>query len=185
MQNLDRAHCALLVIDVLEDGLLPAEKDRAAAYVAAVNRALDAFHAAGAPVIFACDAHLPEGDRELELWGAHALAGTAACQPATAARREDGDLYLPKRRYSAFFGTSLDLYLRERAITTLVLVGADTNICVRHTAADAFFLGYHTVVVPEATFTCLIGEQEEGLDYLVRCYGTRLMTPAELAAALA
>ena len=53
-----------------------------------------------------------------------------------------------KRRYSAFFGTDLDLTLKDLGIEGVVVAGVVTNICVRSTVHDAFFLGY-TVVVPE------------------------------------
>lgn len=51
-----------------------------------------------------------------------------------------------KTRYSAFAGTDLDLRLRERGITTLHLVGVCTDICVLHTAVDAYNLGYQLVI---------------------------------------
>lgn len=51
-----------------------------------------------------------------------------------------------KTRYSAFAGTDLDLRLRERNIDTLHLVGVCTDICVLHTAVDAYNLNYKIVV---------------------------------------
>jgi len=51
-----------------------------------------------------------------------------------------------KTRYSSFAGTALDLRLRERHVTTLHLVGVCTDICVLHTAVDAYNLGYHLVI---------------------------------------
>jgi len=51
-----------------------------------------------------------------------------------------------KTRYSSFAGTDLDLRLRERGITTLHLVGVCTDICVLHTAVDAYNLGYQLVI---------------------------------------
>jgi ureidoacrylate peracid hydrolase len=53
-----------------------------------------------------------------------------------------------KRRYSGFFQSDLDLVLRDRDVRNVILLGVLTNICVRATAHDAFFLGYD-VVVPE------------------------------------
>ena len=60
------------------------------------------------------------------------------------------DLFVIKRRYSAFFNTDLDLILlRDLEIgNALVVMGVVTNICVRSTVHDAFFLGYK-VIVPE------------------------------------
>ncbi|CAJ1229147.1 cysteine hydrolase family protein [Lactiplantibacillus xiangfangensis] len=51
-----------------------------------------------------------------------------------------------KTRYSSFAGTDLDLRLRERHVDTLHLVGVCTDICVLHTAVDAYNLGYQLVI---------------------------------------
>ena len=97
----------------------------------------------------------------------------------------EGDYIIPKRRYDAFFGTDLDITLRELGRDTLVVVGFDTNICVLHTLAGAYFLGYRTIVPADATATLLIGTQEGGLEYFSRCYDTRVVTTDDVLAALA
>ncbi|HJB55312.1 cysteine hydrolase family protein [Olsenella sp. An188] len=177
---------ALLVIDAIEatgeDSLY--DPDAAtAAYRACVARAVDACHAAGVPVIFCNDAHVRGYDRELELWGEHGVAGETRVFPEVAVG--EGDVTIPKRRYSGFFQTDLDLTLRELGVRTVVAVGADTNICVLHTLADAYFLGYDSVVVTDATMTFLCGTQEGALEHCEKCYGSTLCTVAELEAALA
>lgn len=58
--------------------------------------------------------------------------------------------WLDKRHYSAFCGTDLDVRLRERRITELHLVGVCTDICVLHTAVDAYNLGYDIVIHEQA-----------------------------------
>ncbi|EOH99343.1 isochorismatase [Enterococcus haemoperoxidus ATCC BAA-382] len=61
--------------------------------------------------------------------------------------REQANVYwIDKRHYSAFSGTDLDIRLRERAITEIHLVGVCTDICVLHTAVDAYNLGYKIVI---------------------------------------
>jgi nicotinamidase-related amidase len=50
-----------------------------------------------------------------------------------------------KYAYSAFVGTNLDTMLRSRGIETLVIAGADLNICVGDTFHQAFALGYNIV----------------------------------------
>lgn len=50
--------------------------------------------------------------------------------------------FLDKTRYDAFYGTSLDILLRERNVTHLEIVGVCTDICVLHTAITAYNLGY-------------------------------------------
>ena len=52
--------------------------------------------------------------------------------------------------YSAFFGTGLDLALRERGITRLVFTGVLTDICVYHTAVEGFELNYDIVIAENA-----------------------------------
>ncbi|WP_305768718.1 cysteine hydrolase family protein [Candidatus Epulonipiscium viviparus] len=53
---------------------------------------------------------------------------------------------IDKNRYSAFCGTPLDLKLKERDVDEVHLVGVCTDICVLHTAVDAYNLGYKIVV---------------------------------------
>ncbi len=55
-------------------------------------------------------------------------------------------LKINKNRYSAFYGTALDLKLKERNVNELHLVGVCTDICILHTAIDAYNLGYKIVV---------------------------------------
>lgn len=55
-------------------------------------------------------------------------------------------IVINKNRYSAFFGTSLDLKLKERNVQEIHLVGVCTDICVLHTAIDAYNLGYSIVI---------------------------------------
>ncbi|MFJ8461141.1 cysteine hydrolase family protein [Lysinibacillus xylanilyticus] len=54
--------------------------------------------------------------------------------------------YLDKTRYSAFAGTDLEIKLRERGITELHLIGVCTDICVLHTAVDAYNKGFNIVI---------------------------------------
>ena len=68
-------HPAILVVDMLNDfvtGSLAC--DRGKAIVPATARLLKAAREKGVPVIFCNDAHLPGIDRELQIWGDHAIA---------------------------------------------------------------------------------------------------------------
>ncbi len=64
---------------------------------------------------------------------------------------QDGDIVLPKPRYSGFFNTPLDSILRSRGIRHLVFTGIATNVCVESTLRDGFFLEYFGVVLEDAT----------------------------------
>lgn len=181
--EIDLSRSAVLVVDVLggSNEVLPVLADMVANSVAIVKAA----RAAGVPVIFADDAHAPGLDRELELWGDHGIAGTEDAKPAAAFEVGEGDYVIPKRRYDAFFQTDLDLTLRELGVDTLIVVGADTNICVLQTLAGAYFRAYKTIVAADATATFLIGTQEYGLEYFSRCYDSRVVDTARVLSYLA
>ena len=64
---------------------------------------------------------------------------------------KDGDIVVPKPRYSGFFHTQLDGLLRARGIRNLVFTGIATNVCVESTLRDGFFLEYFGILLEDAT----------------------------------
>jgi nicotinamidase-related amidase len=63
------------------------------------------------------------------------------------------DYVIKKRRYSAFFGTDLDLVLRENGVKEVVVVGTKTNCCIRATVTDAYYLDYEAIVLSDCVAT--------------------------------
>ena len=63
--------------------------------------------------------------------------------------RED-DIVVTKRNWGAFYGTDLDLHLRRRGISRIVIGGISTNIGVESTARDAFERDYKLLFVEDA-----------------------------------
>lgn len=63
------------------------------------------------------------------------------------------DYVIRKRRYSAFFGTDLDLVLRENGVSEVVVVGTKTNCCIRATVTDAYNLDYRAIVLSDCVAT--------------------------------
>jgi nicotinamidase-related amidase len=61
---------------------------------------------------------------------------------------QKGDVLLPKKHPSAFFGTPLASHLIDLRLDTLFVTGCTTSGCVRSTVADAFSYNF-SVVVPE------------------------------------
>ncbi|MFI6743372.1 isochorismatase family protein [Nonomuraea sp. NPDC050451] len=61
-----------------------------------------------------------------------------------------GDIIVTKRTWSAFYGTDLDLRLRRRGVTQLVLAGIATSIGVESTARAAYEHGYNVTLVADA-----------------------------------
>lgn len=62
----------------------------------------------------------------------------------------DGEPVVTKSVNAAFIGTDLDLRLRRLGITSVVLFGISTDMCVSTTARVASNLGYRTLVVADA-----------------------------------
>ncbi|PFO01171.1 isochorismatase [Bacillus sp. AFS076308] len=110
-------------------------------------------------VVFAIDVH-DKGDQyhpETKLFPPHNLRGTAGRDLFGALQGVYDDnkqlenvAYMDKTRYSAFAGTDLEIKLRERGITEVHLVGVCTDICVLHTAVDAYNKGFNIVVYKDA-----------------------------------
>lgn len=117
-------------------------------------------------IFFAIDGH-DEGDDfhpETKLFPPHNIKGTKGrdlygklAQVYESIKDDSRVFWMDKRHYSAFSGTDLDIRLRERRVTTVVLTGVLTDICVLHTAVDAYNLGYD-IEVPAAAVASLTPE---------------------------
>lgn len=86
---------------------------------------------------------------------------------------------IDKYMYSSFNGTPLQLLLRQLNINQVVLMGVCTDICVLHTAIDAYNLGFDIVILSD----CCCGLTEEGHDFALSHFkntlGAKVMTSAE------
>ena len=175
---------AILVVDMLNDFVTGALGcDRARAIVPASAKLLDAARKAGVPVIFCNDCHLKGIDLELKLWGDHAIKGTKGAEVIPELKLSDKDYVVPKRRYSGFFQTDLDILLKELGVKTVIMTGLHAHMCVRHTSADAYCLGYNVVVAKEATDSFTEEDYKIGIAYLKTCYGADAYSNKELIAA--
>lgn len=136
---------ALIVIDMLNDFVLKEGKlysgEKAEEIVDFINEKINEFRKNEYPVIFLCDNHEVD-DKEFEMFPPHCIAGEYGSCIVDTIDIKSTDKIIKKRRYSGFFGTDLDIYLREKKVDEIYLVGVCTNICVLYTAADARNLGY-------------------------------------------
>jgi nicotinamidase-related amidase len=64
---------------------------------------------------------------------------------------EPGEPVVIKHRYSAFVDTDLQLILRSKGITSLILTGVATNVCVESTARDAYMRDYYVTFVDDCS----------------------------------
>jgi len=146
---------ALLVIDMVKDNL---DENKpvpitplARKLFGPINRLIRSFRNASWPVVFATDA-FAKGDF---IFGGkmkpHSLAGTPGAEPADELDRRPEDLWLAKPRFSAFFRTGLEEWLRARGVTLCAVAGITTNFCVLTTAMDALCCDFKAVILEDCT----------------------------------
>lgn len=181
---------ALLIIDysndfIADEGALSCGK-AGQALDDAIVALIDLFMAAD-DFIFACiDEHMADDpfDPESVLfpshnlkgsWGAKIYGKTGELIKKQLLAKNDKVTYLPKTRYSAFFGTTLDAMLRARGVAELTIVGVCTDICVLHTVIDAVYAGYQVNVVGDCCATIMENGQEWSLNHMQNCLGVTII----------
>lgn len=124
-----------------------------------IVRLTEEFINTGDFTVFAIDMHLQGDDYhpETKLYPPHNIKGTSGRdlygqleQVYQINREKENVYYIDKTRYSAFAGTDLEIKLHERGITEVHLVGVCTDICVLHTAVDAYNKGFQIVIYEKA-----------------------------------
>ena len=182
--RLQPERAAILVVDMLNEFLEPGGEMvllEGRRIIEPLNRLLAAGRGLGMRVIWLCDEHPREDDREFAKRVPHCRAGTWNAGVIDAMDVAPGELRIAKRRYSGFFGTDLDLRLREWGIQQVVVTGVVTNICVRSTVHDAFFLGYDVFVPEDCVAATSDREQVSSLYDIDTHYGD-VVSSAELLA---
>ena len=171
MAALTEGNPALIIVDIMgtgrpedDDGGIPSmggEEER----VDRVIPLIEAARAGNIPVIYIIEVHRPDHvdfGRELDGdEGIHCVEG----HPNTRIHvrlpyREGVDYLIPKRRYSAFFGTDFEILLKGLKVDTLFLCGGLTDVCVHYTFVDAHQHDYHAHVVED----CVGGSSFEAHD---------------------
>jgi nicotinamidase-related amidase len=84
-----------------------------------------------------------------------------------------------KPAYSAFFRSSLADFLFEKHIKTVVVSGAETDVCVLSTVLDAVDIGFRVVIVEDA----LCSSSDAGHDALMTMYRLRFNEQIDLVSA--
>jgi nicotinamidase-related amidase len=147
---------ALVVID-LQKGVVgrPTVPHTPADAVARTVSLADAFRARGLPVVLVRVSLAADGaDAAPGRTDAGRPAGSAfpagwdEIVPELAGHPED--IVVTKRNWGAFHGTDLDVHLRRRGVTQIVLTGIATSIGVESTARAAHEHGYHVTLATDA-----------------------------------
>jgi maleamate amidohydrolase len=144
-----------------------------------VVRLLAAFRAAGRPVLYPHVAPKLAEDRGGTLGqkvpGIMDVPDRGYEFPEQIAPRS-GDLLLPKKHPSAFFGTPLASYLIGLGVDTLVVTGCTTSGCVRGTVVDAFSYNFKCVIPADAVYDRAATVHQVNLFDLAQKYADVLTT---------
>jgi biuret amidohydrolase len=158
------AKTALIIVDMQNDFVAegaPLRATMAAAVVPPLQRALTYARRTGMRVIFTAQAHRRDGcDMGVfgNLWPPVAeRVGLVDGEPGIDIYPElqplPHEIVIKKRRYSAFYGTDLDIILRSSGTEAVIITGVTTENCCHATARDALFHNYGVVFLSDATGT--------------------------------
>jgi nicotinamidase-related amidase len=139
MTTLERDGTALLVIDV-QKGVVEDAFHRARV-IANINEALGKARASNTPIVW-----VQHADAEL-------VSGSTQWEIVDELTPLDDEQHIYKRYGSSFEDTNLDEMLSTLNVGHLVITGAQTNACVRHTIHAALERGYDVTLVSDAHTT--------------------------------
>ena len=143
---------ALIVIDAqhsFTQRLLASRPTSLPAYLAAQNRLIEGFEAAG----LADGARLPRCMPDATGADPFSLESGHVRPLERPARLQALTLTVHKTRHSALVGSGLDVWLTQHGIRQLVISGIRTEQCCETTTRHASDLGWDVIYVPEATLT--------------------------------
>ena len=190
--RLERGRTALLVVDMQRGFLEPGEAlevPPAREIVPAIRTLLDAFRGRGLPVAFTEFTYSPAvpiligelhpehkpaapgAPRGFGMPSSNCLEGTQSARTIGALAPRPDEPVIRKRWYDGFAGTELDGALRARGVTSLVVTGTMTDICVLSTVVGAFNREYRISVVADGVATLWPEIQRATLDIVGRAFG--------------
>jgi len=122
----------------------------------------------------------PGAPRGFGLPSSSCLEGTSSAETVPDLAPRPDEIVVRKRGYDAFAGTLLDRALRARNVTSLVVTGTMTDICVLATVTAALHREYRVTLVEDGVATLWPEIQRATLDIIGRAYG-RIATSKEVA----
>jgi nicotinamidase-related amidase len=163
----DKSPVALLLIDVINDFDFP-EADQLikhaqtmAARLAALKRRAKEN---GIPIVYVND-NFGRWRSDFEAQVSHCLSDDNPGKNVVALLKPDQDDYFVlKPKHSGFFSTTLDTLLEYLGVTTVIITGIATNICVLFTANDAYMRDFHLVVPAD----CVASNTREQNEYALQ-----------------
>jgi nicotinamidase/pyrazinamidase len=178
---------AVIVVDMVRGFLEPGHAlfggDACRAIIPVMRAYLERERTNGSLLVFLADTHDPD-DLEFRMFPPHCVRGTDEVEVIPElADLAAAAIVVPKRRYSGFFDTPLDVILRDRDVSEVAVVGVMTDICVLHTTADLRNRDYDTTIVADCVASFDPAAHEFALGHMRAVLGARLAVSVELAPA--
>ena len=160
IEAIDPKTTAMIVVDMQNDFVASGaamETPEARAVVPKLAEALKICRDAGIKIIYTAHVHRSDGsdmglldDMHPPIANRDALVdGTPGVEIYPELAPATGEHVIKKHRYSGFFGTDLDIILREWGIDTVIVSGTTTENCCFATARDAMFNDYYVVIAED------------------------------------
>src|SRR2546428_3337118 len=170
---IDPKKTAMIVVDMQNDFVAPGaamETPAARAVVPKLAEALRICRATGIKVIYTAHVHRRDGsdmglfdDMHPPIANRAALVdGTPGVDIYPELAPAAGEHVIKKHRYSGFFGTDLDMILREWDVDTVIISGTTTENCCSATAREAVVRNYRVVFLSDATGNCDFSDRAVG-----------------------
>ncbi|MGG3885839.1 cysteine hydrolase family protein [Brevibacillus panacihumi] len=164
LKQIDPKKTAILVIDMQNDFIAqgaPLETPMGRRILPTLQRLLSFGREKGMSVIYTAHVHREDGSDLGRFGDIYPVIAEGAAliddTPGTEMYPDVAPLphepVIKKHRYSAFFGTDLDIILRSKGIETVVITGVTTENCCHAAARDAMYLGYRVAFLSDATGT--------------------------------
>lgn len=94
------------------------------------------------------------------------IKGTDGCKILNELNREENDLNIVKKRYSAFYKTNLEENLKGLNVETIILAGINTHACIRMAAIDAYQRDFEVILAEECIESYDVDFHKESFRYL-------------------
>jgi nicotinamidase-related amidase len=178
---------ALIVIDMVNDFLANWEVSRKEKLIQSINELAETVRSLGHSVLWVrqefkadlSDAFLEMKAKAVQI----TIKGTRGCQIISELNVAATDVVMVKKRYSAFFGTTLDDILARVKPDAIILAGINTHACIRTTAIDAYQRDWAVILAADCIDSYDREHHEVSLRYMKDKIGA-VMSNAEIRAAL-
>ena len=190
IESIDPARTVLIVVDMENDFVklgasfeVPAGREM----LPRLKKLITFCRAHGIDIIYTTHTHRPDGTdmgRFADIYpaiadGSGLKDGTEGIEIYPEIAPEPGEIIIKKHRYSAFFGTDLDIILRGLNTDTVIITGVTTENCCHATARDAMFHDYKVLAYPDLGYGGLSGEELHRSSLIALAFSTAHVMTAD------